>query len=475
MALLDSPGRVVVLGAGPTGLGAAWRLLEHGYADFELYEQLGTPGGLAASMVDEKGFLWDIGGHVQFSHYPYFDHLMDLLLGERWIDHEREAWVWMRERFIPYPLQNNLHRLPPEDLYRCLEGIVDASRQASRRPANFQEWVDAIFGKGLAETFMNPYNFKVWGYPLADLEYAWIGERVAVTDLKRVLKNVVFGHDDIAWGPNNAFRFPLHGGTGAIWTALAARLPAARVHFDRRLEHLDTRRRRLRFADGSETSYDILISTIPLDRLLACSDLHELEPLSRRLVHSSTHVVGLGLRGQTPEHLRTKCWMYFPEPDAPFYRATVFSNYSPNNVPAGSHWSLMTEVSESPAKPVDHERVVEDCIQGVITTRLLDDSERIVSRWHHRVEHGYPTPFLGRGEFLDAALIRLMELGIYSRGRFGAWKYEVSNQDHSCMQGVECVDRILFGVEESTVWHPDIVNGPRPYARAGRRPSPGEA
>jgi hypothetical protein len=50
---------------------------------------------------------------------------------------------------------------------------------------------------------------------------------------------------------------------------------------------------------------------------------------------------------------------------------------------------------------------------------------------------------------------------VYSRGRFGAWKYEVSNQDHSLMQGVECVNHLLRGEEELTVRKPETVNRPR--------------
>ena len=56
--------------------------------------------------------------------------------------------------------------------------------------------------------------------------------------------------------------------------------------------------------------------------------------MRREFVHSSSHIVGVGLSGAVPDALETKCWMYFPEPQVPFYRATVFSNYSPNNAPA---------------------------------------------------------------------------------------------------------------------------------------------
>jgi hypothetical protein len=90
---------------------------------------------------------------------------------------------------------------------------------------------------------------------------------------------------------------------------------------------------------------------------------------------------------------------------------------------------------------------------------LVRDSDEIVSIYHRRLEHGYPTPCLKRDGVLEKALPYLKnELGIWSRGRFGSYKYEVGNQDHSCMLGVEAVDNMLFGAKEFTLWHPSLVS-----------------
>lgn len=452
-------GHVLIIGAGPTGLGAAWRLHELGHADWHLCEASDHPGGLASSVTDERGFTWDHGGHVLFSHYVYFDRLMDLLLGEAWVHHERESWVWIFDRFIPYPFQNNIRHLPREVLWECIEGLLKRPR-LDGRPQDFESFIHAFFGAGIAKHFMMPYNFKVWAYPPRTMSAVWVGERVAPVDLERVLRNLVLERDDVSWGPNSTFRFPLHGGTGAIWRALAARLPAERVSYGKRLVALDTRRRVARFEDGTDHCYDHLISTVPLDELVALTDREDLKPAAASLVSSATHVIGLGLRGAPRPTLRTKCWMYFPEPTSPFYRVTVFSNYSPNNVPdIRTHWSLMAEVSESPVKPIDSGRVVEETIQGALNTRLIESRDDIVDIYHRRLPKGYPTPSLGRDAALAALLPALESVGILSRGRFGAWKYEVSNQDHGLMQGVEAAERILLGVEEQTVWQPDFVNG----------------
>jgi len=150
--------------------------------------------------------------------------------------------------------------------------------------------------------------------------------------------------------------------------------------------------------------------------------------------------------------------MYFPEDDCPFYRVTLFSHYSPNNVPEKNTWSLMFEFSESPCKPLPKEDPIEATIQGALNTKLFQSRDEILSTWHERLEYGYPTPFVGRDELLEEVQPKLMGLGIWSRGRFGGWKYEVGNQDHSLMQGVEAADSVLFGVEETTYFYPDLVN-----------------
>jgi protoporphyrinogen oxidase len=462
--------RIVIIGAGPTGIGAAWRLAEHGHRNWLLVDAAETPGGLASSVVDPHGFTWDLGGHVLFSHYRYFDALMDQALGEHWLEHEREAWVRIRDRWVPYPFQNNLWRLPAADIAAAIDGLVSVADRASRRrPANFREWLHQSFGPGLCDLFMFPYNRKVWAYDPADLDIGWMGERVATVDLERVRRNIELGRDEVAWGPNATFRFPEFGGTGEIWRRLFARLPADRAQLGRRVIGVDSTGRVVRFADGRTERYDYLISTMPLDHFLGrLDDQPALSSLAKHFVHSASHIVGIGLDGPVPDDLRTKCWMYFPESNTPFYRATVFSNYSPNNTPRpGATWSLMTEVSESPEKPVARERVASEVIAGCRAAGLIDNGARILSTWQTRLEHGYPTPWLGRDEVLGPIHEALERVAIYSRGRFGAWKYEVSNQDHSTMQGVEAVDAILSGIPESTI-HGRMDQEPPPIA--GRTP-----
>ena len=458
--------KTIIIGGGPAGLGAAWRLNEMLIDDWILCEANEYWGGLASSFQDKEGFWWDIGGHVLFSHYQYFDNVMDKVLNKSddWVIHDREAWIWMQNRFIPYPLQNNIHQLPKDIYWECLSGIIDISQKNNiEKPKNFGQWIDATFGKGLAKWFLNPYNYKVWAYKVEQMGWSWVGERVAPVDLKSILKNAVFQDENKSWGPNSTFRFPAMGGTGAIWRTLANRLPSDKIHLNKRVDSVDINKKFVTFNDGTVEEYDVLFSTIPLTNLIKITKLKLPSVAFPTLNYSSTHVVGIAINGTIPDKLASKCWIYFPEDNCPFYRVTVFCNYSPNNVPDNKkQWSLMFEVSESSQKKVDQTKIIEDIIQGALNTRLISNSNEIDHTWYRFEQKGYPTPSIERDKESLPFLIKLEKKNIYSRGRFGAWKYEVGNMDHSFMQGVEFVNHTIGMGEEITFWYPNIVNSGHP-------------
>lgn len=445
--------KIVIIGGGPTGLGAAYRLYELGYENWKIYEKEDYLGGCSASFVDEKGFVWDVGGHVIFSHYPYFDRMLERLLGRDYLEHMRESWVRIKGTWVPYPFQNNIGRLSKDTLLECLLGLVEADKEGNIKGAvTFRDWIAASFGKGIAKHFMFPYNYKVWATPLELMDKNWVAERVSPVNIQRVLENVILSKDDISWGPNNKFRFPLYGGTGEIYRRVE---PYVEKHlaYNKELTEVDINKKELSFRDGTVDSYDELINTAPLD--IFCRNLKsEIQGIAENaslLEHNSVLIVGIGLEKRLDDK---KCWMYFPEDNAPFYRVTYFSNYSPNNVPGGDvtrYCSMMCETSYSPYKREDNATIVERTVQGLINSGLLDDEDRssVVSTFVKDVGYAYPIPTLKRDDALRTIQPFLESHDIYSRGRFGGWKYEVGNMDHSVMQGVEIVDRILTEKDET--------------------------
>ncbi|OAA55464.1 Amine oxidase [Cordyceps fumosorosea ARSEF 2679] len=463
------------------------RKLPVNYESWLLLDANPVPGGLASTDVTPEGFLFDVGGHVVFSHYKYFDDALNEALPSRddWLEHQRVCYVRFRGQWVPYPFQNNIAALEKEEQALCMEGIIDAALEARVRsptdkPANFDEWNQRNVGLRLTEIFMRPYNFKVWAIPTTEMNASWVGERVASPDIKLLARNVIIGKVAPGWGPNATFRFPTNGGTGGIWTAVAKTLPAKRTRFGEHSSviHIDADSKTVQLKD---VRYNNLVNTMALDTLASVMRDTKLAEMCKSLRYSSTNVIGVGIRGARPDRIGDKCWLYFVADDCPFYRATIFSNYSPNNQPAafrklptlrlangekaktstpqqGPYWSIMLEVSESACKPVDQKTIVNECISQLIVNDMVRADDEIVSIYSRRFDHGYPTPSLKRDAALEEALPYLKSKDILSRGRFGAWTYEVGNQDHSFMQGVEAIDNIYNGGAELTLNYPDLVN-----------------
>jgi protoporphyrinogen oxidase len=430
-----------------------------------------------------------VGGHVIFSHYKYFDDCIDEALPKEddWFTHQRISYVRYQGLWVPYPFQNNISMLPKEEQVLCMDGLIDSAmeaRVAGTKPKDFDEWIVRNMGVRIADIFMRPYNFKVWAVPTTKMQCAWLGERVAAPALKAITKNVILQKTAGNWGPNATFRFPARDGTGGIWIAVANTLPDEKKRFGKKntVTKVDADKKQVKLQDGTTVRYQRLISTMAVDSLTEAMEDTKLNDLSKQLFFSSTHVIGVGIRGQRPERIGDKCWLYFPEDNCPFYRATIFSNYSPYNQPQkdvklptlqlasgnrrqsmqakpGPYWSIMLEVSESSMKPVDEATLMKECIQGLVNTEMLRPEDEIVSTYHRRFDHGYPTPTLEREGALKELLPALQAKGIYSRGRFGSWRYEVGNQDHSFMLGVEAADNIVNGAAELTLNYPDFVNG----------------
>lgn len=139
----------------------------------------------------------------------------------------------------------------------------------------------------------------------------WLGERVAAPDVKSVVRNVLLGNLAGGWGPNATFRFPARNGTGGIWNAVAATLPAEKKCFGEgsAVVTVDAGLKLATLKDGTTIRYKRLVSTMAVDSLARVMGDKELMALTDQLFYSSTHVIGVGLRGERPDAISDKCWV----------------------------------------------------------------------------------------------------------------------------------------------------------------------
>ncbi|KAH7662617.1 amine oxidase [Aphelenchoides avenae] len=149
-----------------------------------------------------------------------------------------------------------------------------------------------------------------------------------------------------------------------------------------------------------------------------------------------------------PEHLKQYSWLYFASDDVPFYRATMFSRYGEVTPDNSKYWSVLCECARPHTDKISEKEILDLAVKGLIKKGIVFE-DQIESTFCVRLDYGYPIPTIERDAELARAHRALEAHDIYSRGRFGGWKYEVSNQDHTFMQGKEVVDRILLNQPET--------------------------
>ncbi|MEZ0053587.1 protoporphyrinogen oxidase [Mycobacterium sp. MAA66] len=422
----------LVIGAGPTGIGAAVRLTELGI-DHLVVDAGDQIGGMSTSITDAQGFTWDLGGHVLHSHFPEFDAMVQAS-GVAMNDVTRNGWVWLDgsgpQSLVATPIQQQLAAIPT-DLYPDAE------------PANLADYYRNSFGRKLYDEFFGPYNYKMWTVPLEAVDHEWTSLRSG-SAAPNVPKLALAGTMP---APSGTFPYPV-GGTGALWQAVHDRvLKPGTVRLGAGVVDVDVAQRVATLDDGSTVQYQHCVSSAPLTTAMAWIGMP-----AGSLRASSIFAVGLGYRGEAPPALADKTWLYCPDLDVPWYRATMLHNYDQGNAGPG-RWNVLCEVPVLP----DRQRSAQDAVRDTeISLRALGaDPDLLVSRFCRRVPMGYPVPTLGRDEIVRDADQRLREHGFYSRGRFGGWRYESSNQDYGYMQGREAVDAALTGTPEDVYWNPE--------------------
>ncbi len=438
--------KIAILGAGLSGLSLA-RFLSEGGVPLEsltLFEGESVPGGLCRSKRID-GFTYDLaGGHILFSKDAGVAQWMrDCAGGDGAFERRRrQTKIRFGERWVHYPFENSLCDLPREVNFECVAGYVQAwhrrSAQSSAPPDDFLGWIRWRFGEGIAEHFMTPYNEKVWKRPLEEIASDWVADRVPDAPIEDVLRAAV-GLRTEGYTHQATFHYPREGGFQAITDGVASTL-SARIRLDTPVEEL------LRRGEGwrvNDEEFDLVVSTIPLDRLPAL--LPETPPEVAEAMTALEYnalvcfLVALD-RAQHPD----LSWVYLPHHgQGPANRVTYLSNYSPCNAPEGAA-SLLVEVTCPGSAALPGAELERDTLAGLAAAGLIEPGEvRFTDR--SAASHAYVVFDHGHAQRRRAALDWLEAQGLIPLGRFG--RYEYDNSDQCVLKARDLARRLLERID----------------------------
>ena len=424
---------VLIVGGGLTGLVAAQQLEREG-APAVVLEREAEPGGACRSLSAE-GFVFDYTGHLLHVARPETEaYLEELGLWQQLEIHGRRAAVVIGGWTTPYPVQINTHGLAPEVRRDCLLGFVRAwAKEAAGEPADFRAWVLDRFGEGLAEHFFFPYNSKLYRARPEELGLDWVGRYVPKPKLEEVIDGALGLHDGDV-GYNATFRYPVQGGISLLPNGIADRLSGLRLEHEVTGVHLQERW--VELAGGERIGWRQLLSTISLPALidhLAGSLPKEVVEARHALRWVRVLNLALGVEGPAP---RAEHWLYFPDPELPFYRVGFPSNHG-DLAPAGCH-TVSVEVSLDPG--VGDVEALAAAAQGALVGIGLLDETAVRVRRVTVLDPAYVVFDHPRREAVSLLRGFLREHGVMLAGRWAEWKY--SAMEDAVLDGMAAARRL---------------------------------
>ncbi|MBI2424122.1 MAG: FAD-dependent oxidoreductase [Candidatus Hydrogenedentes bacterium] len=432
--MTDSTDGTVVLGAGLTGLSFAF----HYGTGTPIYERESEPGGLVRSLL-VRGCSFDLAPHLLHLRSEYVRKLVFETLGLEAAQVERKARIYCDGRLISYPFELNLHGLSEQMREDCLRGLDTIAphgpeHDAELRTGSYEDYALNTFGAGISRHYLLPYNRKIWDTPPRDMTCEWM-RFLPAADAGKIRRSA-YAPSDEAFGYNSAFYYPRRRGIRELPDAFAQRLP--NIHFNKEVVRIQTTERCVHFSDGTSVHYEKLISTLPLNRLVALSDLPQSAQRAADLLEYTTvYTINMVVRGAVPEGVH---WIYFPDPEYTFYRISLPKNFFPRATP-GDEQILAVEVGcrrdghDWSALVSRVERQVRDLGVFDLDGHCFTHCEKLPVAYCIYDKQRTPVS--------TALLHQLASLGIYSTGRYGTWEY--SAMEDAILHGKTLAESLRAG------------------------------
>jgi protoporphyrinogen oxidase len=456
---------VLVVGAGPAGLAAAYELVKHGVRPLVL-EAGAQVGGLART-VTYKGYRFDLGGHRFYTKVAEVQELWQKALGRDLLKRPRLSRIYYNGRFYRYPLAlgNVVRNLGLVESGRILGSYMSARFRPHAEEESFEHWVVNRFGDRLYRTFFKGYTEKVWGIPCSAIRADWAAQRIQGLSLVRAVAHALFGRQG-ARSLIEEFHYPRLG-PGQMWERFQeiVELKGGRVMLRspvQALHHRDNRITSVAWQEAGRprlTAVDHVITSMALGELVQRLDPPpppEVLAAARGLRYRDFLIVALVI---DRADLFPDNWIYVHTPAVRVGRIQNFKNWSPDMVPDPSKTCLGMEYFCSRGDDLWGRTDAElQALAARENHRLgLADAAEVQDGCVIRQPRAYPVydgEYRRHVEEIRAYLARFDNL--QTIGRNGLHRY--NNQDHSMVCGLQAA-RNLFGATHN-VWE---VNTERSY------------
>jgi len=502
----------VIIGAGPAGLTAAYKLLkDESNIHPIVIEKEDFVGGISRT-VNYNGNRIDIGGHRFFSKSK---EIMDLwqkvmpIQGKSSIDdmelgiekplfpngpdpeqddrvlliRSRVSRILYLRKFFDYPISLKLQTIKNLGFYNTLKvGITYIKSQLiKRKEETLEDFMINRFGTSLYKMFFKDYTRKVWGRNPDEISAEWGAQRIKGLSLTKVIISMLkkpfmkkeINQNKVETSLIEIFSYPKKG-PGQFWEIMAEeilKLGGEILHNsavtginvkDGKIESVIVKSE---FED-KEIKADFFISSMAISDLVAslnCVVPNEVNKTARQLPYRDFMTVGLLVdklkvkntsKVKTVSNIVPDCWIYIQEPDVKIGRIQVFNNWSPYMVKdfKNTVWiglEYFCNEGDEMWEQTDEE-FIRFATQEAVKIGFIED-EKVLDSVRIKVEKAYPAYFDSYENFDTVKNYLNSFENLFCVGRNGQHKY--NNMDHSMLTAIEAVKMIRSGrTNKESVW-----------------------
>jgi protoporphyrinogen oxidase len=405
----------IILGGGIAGLSLA-SFLE---CPTVVLERQDVVGGLSRSYTLD-GVDYDIGPHIIFSKNKEVLRLHTTMIETSQI--RRSNQILYKGRFVKYPFENDLGKLPQEDCDRCLQEFLHNPYEGYQA-GNMLQFFLKTFGEGITHCYLQPYNQKIWKFDPSCLDTQMV-ERIPKPPKEDVIASAN-GIETEGYTHQLYFHYPKAGGFQTIVNAYTAR--AGAKGSVRTGVHTNSIERR-----GEEWVVQTNDGEVRGARLVNCMPLHELfrilpapdhvRAALDRLLYYSIHIVMLHVRR---DRIGNHFALYIPDPDVIFHRLSKLNFLGEAYCRDGDASTLMAEVTFRPSSylgTLDRAAIERRVVDDLVKIGFIDAAD-VVSIDVRTEKYAYVIYDLDHRKNVDLVLGYLREKGIESVGRFAEFEY----------------------------------------------------
>lgn len=449
--------KIAIIGAGPAGLTAAYKLASLGH-QVEIFEASKSVGGMSKTLP-MWGQLVDLGPHRFFSNSKIINEFWLEVVENEYTKVNRLTRIYYQNKFYHYPLRaiNALKNLGIFEALLCLLSYFKVKLKVNKNIKSFEDWVISKFGYRLFSIFFKSYSEKLWGISCKSIDSDFASQRIKKLSLSEAIKSIFITknktkHKTLV----DEFMYPNYG-TGYLYEKMAKKIKknGGNINFETPISKIELNYKNenkilLELNTGKSELFDHMISSMPLTSLIkSIKAPDEIQNYAKKLKFRNTILVYLRL---DIENAFPDQWIYIHSKELKTGRITNFKNWckkinkgQKDTIICLEYWCYETDSMWS----WENEKLINLAKEEINKTKLVN-YDLIKDGNVVRIPRCYPVYSIGYKENLKPIreyLSKFENLSVI--GRYGAFKY--NNQDHSILMGLMAAKNISQN-EKNDLW-----------------------